>query len=342
MWIAWEIHRRSSELAEAFGAKYFACDSPGHYVLRYLASTLWTIEILLKERPRILFVQNPSLVLAALAGFLKPFFNYTLVIDRHTNFMLNVPNPTRPFHVFYHFLSDFSIKAADLTIVTNEFLKGVVESKGGRGFILTDRLPSLAGKRGLLPLAGKRNVVFVCTYAADEPYLQVIQAARAIPEDIHVYVTGNPKKAGRGLPGPEEMPPNLTLTGFLPERDYVDLLFSADAIMDLTTSDWVMVCGGYEAMAAGAPFITSRRSVLLDFYTKGTVFTGDGAADIAAAVVEAVESKERLKAEIAELRQVRSKEWSERFSALQGLISDLSGRSVRRGGMPETEKRGNS
>jgi hypothetical protein len=66
LWLTWERHRRSETLARALGARYVPLVSGMPRPLRYGLLTLKTIGLLLNERPRLVFAQNPSIVLAAL------------------------------------------------------------------------------------------------------------------------------------------------------------------------------------------------------------------------------------------------------------------------------------
>ena len=70
------------------------------------------------------------------------------------------------------------------------------------------------------------NVLFVCTFASDEPVEAVLEAARQLPE-VHFYVTGDRRKKPASFF--ETAPPNVIFTGFLdPNGRYLGLLRAAD------------------------------------------------------------------------------------------------------------------
>ena len=263
-------------------------------------------------------VQNPSLVLASLACLLKTFFNYKLVVDRHTNFWLEAESSFRPKAFLFTLFSKYSLRHADLTIVTNPYLKDIVEKKGGRGFVLTDKLPALERKNNK-PLNGRWNIVFISTFSDDEPYLEVFKAAKIINPDVYIYVTGNFKKKMNRIP--EDMPANLVLTGFLEEQDFIDLLFSADAIMDFTTAEWTLVCGGYEAISAGKPFITSDKNVLRAYFNKGAIFAENNYLSISNAINILFSRKSQYDSDIIVLKEEKSIEWDQQFCKLVELIN---------------------
>ena len=186
-WITWEDHRRSRELAAAFACDYIAMDSARPYVLRVLDLGWRTWRLLVRRRPRLVFIQNPSLVLAALACTLKPLLRYRLVVDRHSNFELRTLTPPAPVRFMFNRLSRWTTRGADLTIVTNETLRVLTDAWGGRGFILQDKLPALAAAPMALARPGS-HLVFVCTFSEDEPVAEVLEAARRLPDGITVHV----------------------------------------------------------------------------------------------------------------------------------------------------------
>ena len=134
VWITWERQRRSLVMAEHFGARLFMYDkSFSTRWTRYLFSTYHTTMFLLREKPDVVFGQNPSMILALLLCMLRPLFRYVLVIDRHSNFMLGVKGRILSKRLF-HLISNTTIKWADMTIVTNRFLKELVDTTGGNGY----------------------------------------------------------------------------------------------------------------------------------------------------------------------------------------------------------------
>src|ERR1051325_9121850 len=86
IWITWETQRRSITLARRLGAELHIMDWESRGALRYPLSILATAKLLFRHRRSVVFVQNPSMVLATFAGFLKNWLGYTLVVDRHSNF----------------------------------------------------------------------------------------------------------------------------------------------------------------------------------------------------------------------------------------------------------------
>lgn len=328
LWIAWERHRRSRELAAALGIPLATLLSRAPYAVRALVLSARTILVLATRRPSVLFAQNPSMVLATLACALRPLFRYRLVIDRHSNFRLHErDNPALKWRIF-HAMSRYTIRAADLTIVTNDVLKALVEDWGGRGFTLPDKIPAMAlATPATLPALS--NAVFICSHEEDEPVKEVLQAAAALP-DIDVYITGNPRTTLERYA--HLVPPNVHLTGYLPEAAYQSLVASCDVVLSLTTAANTLLCGAYEAVAVGRPLVLSDQKALTNYFSKGRITTDNTAEGLARAVREAVQNSERLRAEMQLLKIELSKSWTERWKALLKAVTELlgAGRSERR------------
>jgi glycosyltransferase involved in cell wall biosynthesis len=309
VWVTWERHRRTAELSRDLGASLFEITSGLPRLGRYAVLLARTTMCVLRSAPDVLIVQCPSIVLGLWAAALKLLFGYTLITDLHNE-------AVKPYIVssrLHKRLLRVVHRAADLSIVTNPNLAPVVEAAGGRTFVLPDKLPDLRPVSSEAPAA--RTVVFVCTYSRDEPYREVIEAARALDPSVTVFVTGR----YRGKE-PLSVPDNVRLTGFLPEEAYVSLLGSADVIVDLTAIEDCLVCGAYEAVALGRPLVTSDTAALRQYFRRGTVYSRHDEASLAAAITYALTHRERLAAEMRSLKPDLMAEWTEQREALHGLL----------------------
>jgi len=319
-WITWEDHRRSRELAAAFACDYIPLASNRGYALRTLELGWRTVRVLMKRKPRLLFIQNPSLMLAALACAMKPLLRYALIVDRHSNFELRTLTPPAPVRFVFDRLSRWTTRCADLTIVTNETLRVLADSWGGRGIILQDKLPTLGAAPAPLARPGS-HLVFVCTFSEDEPVAEVIEAARRLPDGITVHVTGNDRKLPARLR--ESAPDNVVFTGFIPDADYQALLAACDGVIGLTTRPVTLLCCAYEAVSLGKPMVLSRHDDLMDYFRRGTVPTDNSAADLARAMVDLVQRRDELEAEVAVLAEELRADWDARFEICRRRVADL-------------------
>jgi glycosyltransferase involved in cell wall biosynthesis len=313
MWVTWERHRRTSELSRDLGASLVEITSGLPRIGRYTVLLARSTMGLLRNRPNVLIVQCPSIVLGLWAAALKPLFGYTLVADLHNE-------AVKPYIVssrLYERLLRVVHRVADLCIVTNPNLTSVIEAAGGRAFVLPDKLPDLRPASNEAPAT--TSVVFVCTYSRDEPYREVIEAARALDPSVTVFVTGR----YRGT-DPLPVPSNVRLTGFLPEEAYVSLLGSADVIVDLTAIEDCLVCGAYEAVTLGRPLVTSDTAALRQYFRRGTVYSRHDSASLAAAISYALANRERLAAEMRLLKPDLMAAWTEQRDALQELLQRVA------------------
>ncbi len=315
IWITWERQRRNRTLSSLLNAELFEVLVVGGRLRRYVRSLAATLRILQRERPTVLFVQNPSLVLAAFSVLYGRLRRLPVVIDAHYAGIRPLEGKKR----WANKLARWIAKLAHATIVTNRGHFCWVEEQGGRPFVLPDPMPSFP-PTAPITLRGKHNVLFICTWAADEPYDQLLRAATLLPADCYVYVTGNPKGREKQF---EPLPDNVVLTGYVAEEDYVALLASCDVIVDLTTRENCLVCGAYEAAAMGKAMVLSGTAALRDYFQQAGLYTDNTAADLAARIREAMEKKPALMAAADELAGKRRGEWQQTKQRLEGLLADL-------------------
>jgi len=319
LWITWEHHRRTLELCHALSIELCELTSPRSRGLRYVVLLARTTICLLRRRPSLVVVQCPSVVLGLWAALLKPLLGFSLVADLHNE-------AVRPFSILsstYESVLAFIHATADLCLVSNAHLSDVVERAGGKVFVLPDKLPDMR-PRAIVPAGPTRSVVFVCTYAPDEPFREVIDAARGIDPTVTVFVTGSYRRVE-----PLHPPENVYLTGYVSERDYVALLQTADVIVDLTCIDDCLVCGAYEAVALGKPLVTSDTAALREYFNRGTVYTKHDSQSLAAAMSYALEHSDELAAEMRTLRVELARDWVRQRDALRRLLQlDESGRTA--------------
>lgn len=314
IWIAWERHRRTDSLARKLSVPLYVCVSRVPRILKHPYFVIKTILIILRNRPRILFVQNPSAFLTLMAILLKPIFKYFLVVDAHNAGVY----PFEAGHEKYRKVFPFMHRYADRTIVTNSILADIITGNGGHPVILPDPLPFLGGTHTISSESEKFAVTFICSYSSDEPYMEVIKAAEKLPDDIQISITGDDSKLSQ-----EERDKacgRVRFTGFLVELEYVSLLKSSDVIMDLTTFDDCLVCGAYEAVSLGVPLILSDSIVLRSWFFKGAVYTCHTSSSLCQAILEAKNRHSELKNEIIDLRGEIDTRWNELYV---GLLEEL-------------------
>jgi glycosyltransferase involved in cell wall biosynthesis len=264
--------RRTQELCAGLDLELVVLKTRWQGPLRYLVLGTRTVTLLVRRRARVLLVQNPSLILAALAVVLRALLGYRLIVDAHNEAVEPYVNRQR----WVKWLARWVIRKADLTIVSNRQLAALVDRCGGRSFTLPDPIPVLPAALPTRALDGPFNVVLIATHARDEPIAEIFDAVREM--DVHLYVTGNPRRMAPAVAA--RAPHNVRFTGFLSDGDYWALLRSADAIIDLTLMDDCLVSGAYEALAVGKPMLLSNNRASVELFSGAAAFTDNTPSDI--------------------------------------------------------------
>ncbi len=269
IWITWDDHRRSRELASHWGMEYQVFEYSGAFLIRYIFLAFRTLSYVDKKKPNIIICQNPSVVLAALLALTARRKRFALVVDRHSNFKIESRKSLHLKWKIFHLLSDYSLRMADLTIVTNNAAADYVSSLGGRPIVLPDKLPShLSGAER--KLKGEVNFLFICSFDTDEPVDAVLDSFKKLSKKYHVYVTGNFEKF-RNWKRYCNIE-NIHLLGFVNEFDYSSYLKSVDATIVLTDMPMTLNCGSYESVKAGKPQVVADSVVIKEWFQSGAVY----------------------------------------------------------------------
>jgi glycosyltransferase involved in cell wall biosynthesis len=304
-WLTWQSHRRTENIASYYGIPVTVITSKARGLRRYLQASLQTLRYLYRNRPRVLIVQNPSLVLTLLAVLLRPLLCYRLVVDAHNE-------AVQPFiHTSAQMvsLSRWLLRKADITIVTNQALAGIVQSAGGVAVVLPDRLPDIRLSMAGEPLLAKKTrAVLIATFARDEPIAEVLEAHAHVREDVDLYVTG--RLANLPVDIREKYREFVGFTDFLPEGEYEKLLEEADFIVDLTLMDNCLVCGAYEAIALGKPAILSDNRATRDYFYKGVVYVDNTVDGLVNGMRNMLADRRRLTAQALSLKAELTDAWS--------------------------------
>jgi hypothetical protein len=289
--ITWEQHRRTRELCDWLGLPLHEVTFSAARLKRYAKLSAQTLRLLAQRRPKVLYVQNPSLILATLVLAARPFLGrYKVIMDAHNE-------AVAPFtHAYWPVtsLSRHALRAADITIVTNAALADQVRRIGGTPHILPDRLPTPPFTPTAPPvLNGPLRVMVVATYAADEPIAEIIEAARALGDQYQLSITGRETK----LPAEQRarLPSNVRQTGFLAEEAYWELMRDSHIVLDLTLKPNCLVCGAYESLAVLRPMVLTGNPATVDLFGKVAVFPAEHDAKSIA------ECLQRSRAQLAQL-----------------------------------------
>lgn len=308
-WITWERQPRNRSMAAVFEADYIELSTSKKGVSRYLECISYTFKALRRSHYDIVFAQNPSLVLVAVAVVLKLFFKFKLVIDAHNAGV----RPKEGRIATLNWLNLFLLKRADAVIVTNNQLKHYLETHDVTAVVFTDPLPNLAKPKSL----GFDNFVFViCSWAEDEPIHEYLQVAKQ-RKDLNFVFSGNYKKYFTENEV-ASLPENIKLPGFVDEDEYAGLVIDAKVILDLTTREDCLVCGAYEAISANKKVILSDTKVNKDLFGKAAFYTKNNSIDLNIAIDIA------LRTDIDEhILQFKSDYFTTQVNAKQNVMATL-------------------
>jgi len=289
IWFTWENQIRNKSMSSLLGAKLYVITYSGNRLLRYIYCMVSTLRILLKERPKYVFAQNPSILLIYFLLSVKILLRYKLISDAHYVGVISSDG-----RLMYQKILNLCNRMVDLVIVTNQGHKDYIHKNGGRAVICEDPLPDIIDYY-TDETNDEKMVYYICSFDFDEPYDVAFNAAKSLIEhDYKIYVTGNYRRVNIN---PMKYP-HITFLGYIQLDQYYNNLFKCNVVLDLTENENCLVCGAYEAMAAEKPLVTSDSTCLRSYFTKGTVFTKHDEDSIANAIEGAYRDRNILKDDI--------------------------------------------
>jgi glycosyltransferase involved in cell wall biosynthesis len=278
---------------------------------KYTYQAIATILVLVRRRPRVVFVQSPPSFASVVVWLVTAVLGGRFIVDAHSG-ALDTRVWTTP-----AWLYRTVARAAAATIVTNEHHRDLITSQGGRAIIVRDVPTAFEPGEPPTPLGDGFHVLAVNTFAPDEPVGELLAAAAELP-DVSFHMTGDPDRPGVTLP--PEIPANVHLTGFVPDDVYYGLMDASDAVLCLTTRDHTMQRGACEALSMGVPIITSDTALLRTYFRMGTVHVRNDRDAIRAGVERMVAGHDRFSAEIRQLQKLQRVEWDQALAELVDLV----------------------
>jgi glycosyltransferase involved in cell wall biosynthesis len=281
--------------------------------LRYVVSSVRTMAYLARRRPRSLIVQAPPVPAAFIAWLYARLAKVPVVIDSHpASFGLSGAFIDRGMLPLLGWLAP----RVDGCIVTVDDLGRLVEGWGGTPLVLHEAPPPWPDVTVERPEGKPRRVLFISTFAPDEPLDEVIEAARRMP-DVTVAVTGDIRR----LPARqrEAAPANVEWTGWLSGDDYVRALAGADAIVSLTDRSQSVPRSAYEAVYAGRPLVTSDWPSMHDLFPYAE-HVGNDPDGIVAGIRSVLDRNEELLAKADEACDLQSARWEEQLLNLRAAL----------------------
>lgn len=315
IWIDWARNLRTRSLAERLGVEVVEIRMSGSRLVRYLRSAARTVAAMRRARPEIVIATNPSLVLGFLLLLLRRWYGFVLVSDAH---YVGVRNSRG--WPFFQKLLDFHNSRADLVIVTNDGHASYLLTRGCRAYICPDPLPDLSGRASVPVSVAAKSAFLVCSFDHDEPYEAVFAAfERLQASGYRLYVSGNYRRAQID---PARFP-WVRFLGYVPDAEYYSYLRSCAVVLDLTTLEDCLVCGAYEAMAAGKPLVLSRTRALAAYFGAAAVLTENTPEAIAANIEQAHAQRLELSRRVGDWIAGNERYMGERIGTLKRQLTAL-------------------
>jgi glycosyltransferase involved in cell wall biosynthesis len=262
-----------------------------------------TMRVLNHVKPNVIFVQNPPLFAPLTALLYSKLYDVRLILDSHTGVFLE-----RKWR-WLQFLHKYLVKRSAVSIVTNDYLGKKIESWGGKYFVFPD-VPVEVSRKTKINNSSTNTVLVVNSFSYDEPLEEVVKAARHMSQ-VSFAITGDVARCPAKLL--QSIPDNVEFTGFVSREEYINRLFSADVAVVLTTEDYTMQRGAYEAMSLGTPIITSDWPILKNTFFRGALHVDNTAESLVKALNEVLSNKAYFDSEVRKLKKERRRIWAEKL-----------------------------
>jgi glycosyltransferase involved in cell wall biosynthesis len=327
--IAWvREDSRSSSIARALGGEAqtfydLGAQSKPLVPLRYLISAARTIAYLMRRRPRAVMIQAPPVPAVAIAWAWARLARVPLLIDSHpASFGTDAARIDR---LMRPLLARLVPRAAGC-IVTTPRLGEQIARWGGRPLVVHEA-PMPWGER-IRPrgCSQQSRVLFVCTFAPDEPVMDVLGAAARLPE-VTFALTGDIRRLPEAARN--AAPDNVQWLGYLNGADYVAALEGADVIMSLSRRPESVARSAHEGVDALRPVVISGGPHMRDLFPYA-VYVENDAASIAAGVAEALRRCEELSGQAIDARSAQHGRWREQLGHIQAALAAAPARPSRR------------
>ncbi len=319
VFLTWNDSQRSRSLCRVVGLERVLLVAGSSGMRRHVGGLVGTAFALARRRPDLIWYQF-SLALGILLAAYRALGggSVRLVADVHTKALRRSgPRLLRPLILP---LKRWALRSAQVVIVSNDENARFADAVfGTESLVLPDPLPTPVGTR--IDSAAAHAVIFVCSFALDEPLQLIADAARKLAGRYAIWVTGDPTK----LPAVTRaaLDSATRLTGFLPGRAYWAALRSARCVAVLSSDPACLPCGAYEAICVGKRPILADDGVARAIFGDGAIYTPLTVDGVTAAVEEAATGAVGA-VQYYELRWTRW--WAEVSSTLRSLdvLPDLS------------------
>lgn len=318
VWGAPQGSHRSQFMAQALGIGidhvYFTSRQGRYYApFKYIYQSIKTFQLLVKNRPKLIFVQNPPIFAPLVVYLFSQLSGSKFIIDSHTDALL------ASWWAWSTPLQKFLSRRGITTLVTNPHLKNLVLDWDASAFVLLDPPIYKPSYEEVTIDQSQFNIMVVSSVSYDEPIHNIMEAAKIMP-GVHFFVTGKYQERRPDIV--EIAPENVSFTGFLSDQHFYGLMKSVQTVMCLTMENHTLQSGANEALWMGKPIITSDWPILKQSFSEGTIHINNTVESICAAVLQMKNSLDTYEQEIREYQESRKQNWEDDMDKLIQLILD--------------------
>ena len=321
LFIVWSPYSgRSEELARKLNAKiffihYFKFKRPIYSIPKYIFQLFATLKILIREKPKLIFVESPPIVAVLSVYLYSKVFAAKYFIDAHSGLFVSWK-----WKWLIPLQKQLSRKAL-VTIVTNTYMADIVNSWGAKYYVLPVTLPKFTKLNSVLSHEKQKTIIVINTFSDDEPLGVILEAAQQIQE-IKFFITGDITKCPKWAVHNKSN--NVIFTNFLPKDKYIEAILNSDAVMVLTTRQNTMQMGAYEAVALERPILISNSELLVSTFNKGCVYVENNYSSIRTGIKEMFNNYDTYFQQITQLKLELNQDFDKRID----FINDMLGREV--------------
>lgn len=314
IWLTWHYAARSRNMTKVLDIPIFEYFNNKNALLRHSLSSLWTIGVLFRRRPKVVFIQLSFMLLNIVVLYKILNFGKTIVVvDCHTKALRR--KASGPLNFIFWPIKVATFKFVNISIVSNIGMEKDIKELHKDYFIIPDKIPELKPQN---QSEAEKYGVYISSFAVDEPYNEIFEVAELLGDEIKLYWTGK-KPAHYKLP--DNLPSNIIFTGYLSFDDYYNLIGNANCILALTTEEDCLQSGAYEALAVETPMVLSNTKALREYFADSAIYTSHKPVDIADNIKKAFLSTEKLKENITKIKKIRNTEFTNQIKKLKEYIS---------------------
>jgi len=314
IWITWHYSARSRNLASYLNLPIFELMIVKNSLIRHLVSSLWTIKILVVQRPKIIFIQLSFLLLLICAIYKIIRFNKVVIVaDCHTKALRR--KAKGQLNKIFWPLKKFSFKTINLSIISNTGMEKDIKILHRNYIILPDKIPEINYKKQSSEKS--KYCVYISSFAIDEPFDEIFEVARILDPDINIFWTG---KQNKNRVEGHIIPENLNFTGYMNFDEYYKLIANADCLLALTYEDDCLQSGAYEALSVVVPMVISDTKALRDYFGESAIYTDHNPINIANNIKKAIDKSILLQSNQIKMKKLRNEEFELQVNKLIQII----------------------